>query len=521
MGTVPFQPQAINDRQDANGWLYGSYSARSLASDAERTINMYLELVQSGSGKSRATLYGTPGLTLFSALPGGLPCLGVYSFTVAEVDYVLAVSGTSLYQVFQDGTSSLVGPLNIDLSDNHIHWSDNGRGSVAIATGNALYIYNATPPSGQAVLQQIFLNITNQDGSTTTTSTPLQPTCVTFIDGYFFALTPETNTVNSSDIDNPYSWNALSFIVKDGAPGQTVSIAADHLQLWVFSTLNAEIYYDAGNPPPGFPFNRIQGGFVQYGLASHAGVVNMQDGLFWVGRTAGGQLVAYRNNGYTANRISDHAVESAWNDYTPAGMIYSSYYLQEGHEFFRLDFPDADGGNGHTWVFDTATRVWHERLYWNSTLGQYQANPARYICFAWGLWIAADYSNGNIYSQSLNELTDNGNLIRRQRKGSPLARTMDWVTFHEFQLDMQMGIGVPVTGQGDNPLVILRFSDDGGYTWSNEIPCSIGREGNTQARAMWRRLGNSRDRVFEVTITDPIQVAIINAYIRVSPGNGA
>ena len=48
--------------------------------------------------------------------------------------------------------------------------------------------------------------------STTTTSTPLQPTCVTFIDGYFFALTPDTNTVNSSDIDNPYLWSSDAWL---------------------------------------------------------------------------------------------------------------------------------------------------------------------------------------------------------------------------------------------------------------------------------------------------------------------
>ncbi len=99
MGSPAQQPKAINDRIDANGWLYGSYSARSLASDAERTINMYLELVQSGSGKSRATLYGTPGLTPFLSsidgttplvLPGGLN-IGIYSTFFNDSDHVVAV----------------------------------------------------------------------------------------------------------------------------------------------------------------------------------------------------------------------------------------------------------------------------------------------------------------------------------------------------------------------------------------------------------------------------------------------
>lgn len=514
MGTAAQQPKAINDRVDCNGWLYGSYSARSGASDAERTINMYLELVQSGSGKSRATLYGTPGLAPFIStidhttplvLPGG-PCIGIYSTFFNDSDHVVAVSGSNLYEITEDGNYLFKFALSVG-SDRIISFADNGRGTISIATGAALYMFDVT--TGVTIL----INTVN--------GAPIVASSTVFIDGYFFALVAHDNKVFASDVDDPYTWVDLNYIIKDGASGQLVAIASDHLQLWVMSRLNGEIYYDAGKPPPGFPFSRIQGGFIQYGLASHVAMINMQDGLFWLGRTTGGQYVAYRNSGYSAIRISDHATESAWNDYGDVGTVYSSYYLQDGHEFFRLDFPTVDGGLGHTWVYDTATQVWHERLYWNSPMGQWEANPARFICFAWNMYIAADYRNGNIYIQSLDTLTDNGANIRRVRVGSPLARTMNWNQFHEFQLDMQMGIGVPDTGQGADPIVILEFSDDGGYTWSNEIPCSIGREGNTKARAMWRRLGKSRDRVFRVTITDPIQIAIINAYVRVSPGSGA
>ena len=74
---------------------------------------------------------------------------------------------------------------------------------------------------------------------------------------------------------------------------------------------------------------------------------------------------------------------------------------------------------------------------------------------------------------------------------------------------------------GYNPHAMLRFSDDGGYTWSNEIVVELGQIGATAWRALWRRLGKSRDRVFEVTITDPIPIAIVNAYMRFSQGTGA
>jgi hypothetical protein len=62
-----------------------------------------------------------------------------------------------------------------------------------------------------------------------------------------------------------------------------------------------------------------------------------------------------------------------------------------------------------------------------------------------------------------------------------------------------------------NPQVMLRYSNDGGFTWSNEYWVSIGLVGNTKNRAIWRRLGQARDRVWEITFTDPVQSDIIGA----------
>ena len=64
----------------------------------------------------------------------------------------------------------------------------------------------------------------------------------------------------------------------------------------------------------------------------------------------------------------------------------------------------------------------------------------------------------------------------------------------------------------------MQFSDDGGHTWSNEHWTSMGLIGQTKARALWRRLGSSRDRVFKTTITDPVRVTLIGADLGVEKG---
>jgi hypothetical protein len=68
--------------------------------------------------------------------------------------------------------------------------------------------------------------------------------------------------------------------------------------------------------------------------------------------------------------------------------------------------------------------------------------------------------------------------------------------------------------------VMLRWSDDGGHTWSNEHWASMGKLGEYGKRVIWRRLGMTtklRDRVYEVSGTDPVKIAIMGAELSVTP----
>jgi hypothetical protein len=59
---------------------------------------------------------------------------------------------------------------------------------------------------------------------------------------------------------------------------------------------------------------------------------------------------------------------------------------------------------------------------------------------------------------------------------------------------------------------MLRWSDDGGHTWSSEHWKSMGAIGKFGKRTIWRRLGATmkiRDRVYEVSGTDPVRIYIM------------
>jgi hypothetical protein len=72
------------------------------------------------------------------------------------------------------------------------------------------------------------------------------------------------------------------------------------------------------------------------------------------------------------------------------------------------------------------------------------------------------------------------------------------------------------------PNVMLRWSDDGGHTWSNEHWKYMGAVGQYFYRTIWRRLGMTvklRDRVYEISGTDPIKIAIMGAELHLTPTN--
>lgn len=108
--------------------------------------------------------------------------------------------------------------------------------------------------------------------------------------------------------------------------------------------------------------------------------------------------------------------------------------------------------------------------------------------------------------------------LRRLRRTPYITAEKHWIFHHCLRLDMEMGVGL-ATGQGSDPQVMLRYSDDGGHTWSNEKWRSAGKLGEYKRRAVWNALGRSRQRIYELVISDPVKTVIIAADLNVTKGS--
>ena len=295
-----------------------------------------------------------------------------------------------------------------------------------------------------------------------------------------------------------------------------MGLIIDHREVWLFGTNSVEVWYNAGLLD--FPLQRVQGAFNEIGCAAPYSIAKMDNGIFWLGKDARGQGLVYRANGYTGQRISTHAVEWQIQQYGTMEDAVAYTYQQDGHSFYVLIFPSANT----TWVYDVATQAWHERAGWKN--GNWTRHRSNCQVFWNNMTVVGDYEDGRIYAFDLDYYKDDDQVQRWYRTWRALPtdqNNLNRTAQHSLQLDCETGVGVN-NGQGDDPECMLRWSDDGGHTWSYEHWKKMGKIGQYGYRTIWRRLGMTvkiRDRVYEVSGTDPVKLAIMGAELYVTPTN--
>lgn len=62
--------------------------------------------------------------------------------------------------------------------------------------------------------------------------------------------------------------------------------------------------------------------------------------------------------------------------------------------------------------------------------------------------------------------------------------------------------------------VRIRYSKDGGHTFTDWRQIPLGEEGDYMRRVVARRFGSGRHWVFDVSVTDPVPVNLIAASIQ-------
>jgi hypothetical protein len=334
-----------------------------------------------------------------------------------------------------------------------------------------------------------------------------------FIEGWLIGNKVGTRTFVTTG-PTPYTllFPPSFFALKDSSTDNLVTLEENNRELWLIGERTSEVWYNSGLA--NFAFSRIPGVGPQIGCAAPNSITRLGPSLIWLARNEQGENFFVATNQYGWNRISNHAVDHAIASYPETGDCLCYSYEEDGHLFMVATFPTAD----ITWVYDATVSAalkkptWHKRLSWDSVAGAYHRHRGNAFMNFADMRIVGDYQNGNLYQMSRQFYSEGENVLRALRRSKHVWQKANRqrVFFAQLQIEFTPGVGLQ-SGQGSNPQCMLRWSDDGGFTWSTEVWTSIGAAGETKNRAIWYLLGESRDRVWEAAFTDPVQRDIIGA----------
>lgn len=500
----------------------GSYKYESNKVSTQRLVNMYSQVVEQtnsvvNTGSSFALL-SIPGSTSAVTLDdNSIGIRGMYgSSTGPAPDFterLYVASGPNVYRVNPDASVVKIGSVGSDSSRIYMNESGGLDSQLCVIDGHNLYAcpLSATDATIASTWQTISLpSIAGTD------NTPIVPTQMTNLNGHIIL-----NSINSdqfyysliNDVLSTSAWQALNFYTKYASSDVIVALATIGGSLIVFGPKSFEVWTETGNSLN--PFSRQLGSAQWIGCQSPNSVAVLQDTLFWLGAgPVGHNIVFAMNAAGQVERISTNALEyqfARFND--PAGSV-GFCYSDEGNYFYVLTFLDDD----RTFVYDLSTKVWHERATRDAKLNiNHQWNPM-YAAFCYG-----DLYFGSINTPTLLFLDSES---QQEWNGIPIVKTIVTPLYYdsynnfiirEFMVYCNTGETSILSGQGSDPQMILQMSEDGGYTWSDEFVEPLGKQGEYLQTVRWFNLGESRNAVIKLTVSDPISLVVISAKLNITP----
>lgn len=474
----------------------GSYTGRSKNINSQRCVNLFPVVDQEG-GKSVVALQGTAGLKelhdyganweiralhilnnkLYSIAGNNIFAEDATGYTLQDlgIDPPLEGQGGRIVAWEPNGT--------LDTSVGHVWTADNGA-QLLVVDGKHGYIYEHATNTFQHV----------QD-----TDFPKNPTSCTFKDGYFIVTAKDSSSFYISASYDGHDWDPLDYATAEGKPDKLLACFEYAGDVWLFGQQSIEIWYNSGDPD--FPFQRLPKGIIEIGIGAIDSIAKNENFIFWLDNKRNVQM----SQTYAPQIISTPQIAYQFAQYSVVDDAVGFTYDLEGYKFYQLNFPTEK----RSWIYCQTTGFWHEQ---NSAPG-YERHRANCAIYYDGKTVIGDYTNGKLYHLDPDTYTDDGETIIRKRTSTCFdPKNRKRIFFNSFEIEIESGVGL-VTGQGSDPQVMLQWSDDNGHTWSNEHWSGMGQIGEYNYRAKWRRLGKSRDRIFQVTISDPIKTTILGSYL--------
>lgn len=466
------------------GFVGPAYRSQSPVTDAEELINFFVERSESPGATAPQSLLPTPGFEAFTTVTEtiGWRCLfsgnTTTAFALVNTGRVFGVCGNRFVEIFQDGTYTIHGTVATNANPATISSNGPSGGQLFITSGSRGYNFDLNTDT----LTEVPDLVADQGG---------------MLYARFVAFDKANSRFRASDLDG-VTWDPTVFFERTiGSDPWQGMFVTPYGAICLPGTQTGEFWYNTGDSRI---FAPDPSGLFAYGIAATFSITQSNNQTVWLSQGIDGGYSVMAAAGFRPQRISTHAVELAIAGYPRVDDAIGQTYSDQGHTFYLLTFPTADV----TWAYDFSTQQWAKRGVWITEENEYTHSRAIFHCFAFGKHLMGDIETNIVYEMSSNLPMDvDGRVIRRVRRTPSVMDEMQWVFHDKLQVLVQAGLGnqsLPAV----NPIVMMRYSDDFGQTWSNERQCASGRVGRYGREVYWWSLGMSKGRVYEVAFTDPI-----------------
>lgn len=433
-----------------------------------RLVNLHLERSPTSGGG--VVLLSRLGL-LASTSVGTGPVQGVFWQDGVFGGDVFTLSGGNLYRAgVLIGAVPGTGPVRMAAS----------ALELVITAGASAYSYNGTNLAAIAF----------PDGANVC--------AVAFLSGFFIFVRAGSHKFYWSAVNNGRSVDALDFLSAESQPDGLLDAVVIGEQLWLLGTATTEPWLLTGSLDD--PFTRLDQGIFRKGVIATGCACDLDNSMFWVGDDG----IVYRA-AEVPKRVSDHWIEER---IAASSEVSAFTYASDGHDFYCVRINGggvlADGTvcPAGTFAYDVATQQWNE-------LASYGRDNFRARCAATNGAdvLLGDDETGTLYQLSGYE--DAGGPFERLFTGA-IGIPSGVLDVYRVTVDVEVGWTPILEGQGSDPQIEMRVSNDGGATWDDWEPESLGRQGEYSTRPEWRALGLFQSPGFlsEFRVTDPVNVRL-------------
>jgi hypothetical protein len=464
----------------------GFYQSQSAPLSSQRCIN-WIPTVPEGEALNNRALIQPSGITQFATTGLGV-CRGAW--VMAKVPYF--VLGSELVSLSESGTVTNHGTISGNV---RVSMADNGTFLVIVVPGGDAFVFSNS--------DNTLIQITDPDYQTSDS--------VTFYRGFFVFTTTDGKQLFVSNLNSPLTFDALDFGSAEGDPDRIVTQIVDHDELSIIGSKTTEVFRNVGGAD--FPLQIIPGAFTQKGAHTKYGVVKFDNTYMFIGGGENELTAIWRqSSSSSAVKVSTDAIDNAIQKFTADEIAnaFTMTFSKKG-QFFAIFTFNSSRIPGKTFVYNgTASALGGLSVWFEFQTGMSDA-PWRVnaIVKAYGKLLCGDSVDGRIGEIVDDNYTEYGEAVKRQAALKPMSQDGMKIFAGELEADFEAGVGLTV-GQGNNPVAIMDFSDDGGRTYSNEFKRFIGKIGEYGHETVWNRQGRFPNaRTIRFTVTDPVKANLI------------